>query len=248
VNEKFELYNVPIAGGVPVKLNGTLPSQGDVTSAEFTPDGTKVIFLADENGDNTVELFSVPGSGGTPTKISGPLVNGGDVTDFQISPDGQRVIYRADEDADEVFELYSVSLSSAGAIPGDFNHNGIVDAADYTVWRDSFGKTGPSLAADSDGNNSIDMADYNTWKSNFGRTSGSGSSSDAVSAVPEPRGDALLWVGSLLLIVLCVHCDIIASANSEQCGCEVIGQHVELASNHRRGNGRSRRRGGGQPV
>ena len=27
-------------------------------------------------------------------------------------------------------------------IVGDYNHNGIVDAADYTVWRDTLGQTG----------------------------------------------------------------------------------------------------------
>jgi hypothetical protein len=44
-------------------------------------------------------------------------------------------------------------LSTSGALSvistvlaGDYNHNGIVDAADYTVWRDTLGQTGAGLA------------------------------------------------------------------------------------------------------
>jgi hypothetical protein len=44
-------------------------------------------------------------------------------------------------------------------VPGDYNGNGIVDAADYTVWRDSLGQTGTGLAADGDGNGVVDQAD-----------------------------------------------------------------------------------------
>src|SRR5690606_11562247 len=34
-----------------------------------------------------------------------------------------------------------------GIIPGDFNRDGKVDAADYTVWRNSLGQQGVDLAA-----------------------------------------------------------------------------------------------------
>jgi Tol biopolymer transport system component len=201
VNETFELYSVPILGGTTVKLNGVLPSLDDVTSAEFTPDGSRVIFLANEDSASAFELFSVPSAGGTPVKISGPLVAGGNVTDFQISPNGRRVVYRADEDMDDVFELYSVSLAGS-SVPGDYNHNGIVDAADYTVWRDSLGKTGINLAADGDSNNIVDAADYNIWKSNFGQTSGggSGATGSAGASVPEPSAAVLLLMGSIWFV------------------------------------------------
>src|SRR4029078_4937754 len=36
------------------------------------------------------------------------------------------------------------------ALPGDFNHDHIVDAADYSVWRDSLGQKGLILPADGD--------------------------------------------------------------------------------------------------
>jgi choice-of-anchor C domain-containing protein len=52
---------------------------------------------------------------------------------------------------------------------GDYNHNSVVDAADYTVWRDTLSST-TNLAADGNGNGTIDTGDYGVWKSNFGHT------------------------------------------------------------------------------
>ena len=38
-------------------------------------------------------------------------------------------------------QLYSLGVISVGGQVGDYNHDGIVDAADYTVWRDSLSST-----------------------------------------------------------------------------------------------------------
>jgi len=40
----------------------------------------------------------------------------------------------------------------------------IVDAADYSVWRDSLGRTGTGLAADGNGDHAINHVDYDLWK------------------------------------------------------------------------------------
>ena len=34
-------------------------------------------------------------------------------------------------------------VGGSAGVDGDYNGNGVVDAADYTVWRDSLGQTGP---------------------------------------------------------------------------------------------------------
>ena len=80
---------------------------------------------------------------------------------------------------------------------GDYNHNGVVDAADYTIWRSSLGQMGPGLAADGDGDNSVTQSDYNIWKANFGQHAGVGAGVGA--AVPEPASLALLVLGALTL-------------------------------------------------
>jgi hypothetical protein len=88
-------------------------------------------------------------------------------------------------------------------IPGDFNINGVVDAADYTIWRDTQGQTGSNLAADATGpggvpDGVVDQLDYQLWVDHYGQTSGSGAASG--SAVPEPTGIALAAVAAAALM------------------------------------------------
>ena len=80
-----------------------------------------------------------------------------------------------------------IDYVTGGGILGDYNGNGVVDAADYTVWRDTLGSTA-SLASDGSGNGVVDAADYTLWKTNF--TAGSASAAQA--AVPEPTAGMLV--------------------------------------------------------
>ncbi|MCO6047122.1 hypothetical protein NG895_24760 [Aeoliella sp. ICT_H6.2] len=71
---------------------------------------------------------------------------------------------------------------------GDYNGDGEVDIADYTVWRNTLGATvAAGAGADGDGSGMIDAGDYQAWKTNFG-TSLAASAIGNVSnqAVPEP--------------------------------------------------------------
>jgi hypothetical protein len=72
-------------------------------------------------------------------------------------------------------------------LPGDYNGNGTVDAADFTVWRDSLGRSGlvPYSGADGSGNGMVGPEDYDVWKSHFGQAlppSGNGSVSVATAS------------------------------------------------------------------
>ncbi len=94
------------------------------------------------------------------------------------------------------------------AVAGDYNRNGVTDAADYVLWRKTLGNTGPTSnppttfndmranGAVSAGEFSqiIDQADYNFWRSNFG-LSASGSGLANGSSVPEPATAALVLLG-----------------------------------------------------
>jgi hypothetical protein len=78
-----------------------------------------------------------------------------------------------------------------GVLGGDYNDNGVVDAADYTVWRDNLGGAAGTLTNDVDGG-MIGQAQYETWKANFGMTTGMGQGALGHEAVPEPAAWILL--------------------------------------------------------
>jgi hypothetical protein len=84
------------------------------------------------------------------------------------------------------------------AVPGDYNENGIVDAADFTVWRDRLGHTMALPNTDpADLDEMVTADEYNFWVSRFGATSGGASVSLGQSAVPEPGTAVLLIVAGL---------------------------------------------------
>src|SRR5262249_27231659 len=52
---------------------------------------------------------------------------------------------------------------------GDYNLDGFVDAADYTVWSDTLGAAVPAAtAADGNGSGNVDVGDLDVWKEHFG--------------------------------------------------------------------------------
>ena len=114
------------------------------------------------------------------------------------------------QDLDVQYLLADGSLRSAkviygaiGGVPGDYSGNGVVDAADYTLWRDHQGQTF-QLTNEGAGQTPgmVTIEDYNFWKANFGM-SGTGSGTSATAAVPEP-GTAILVVFSVAGVLGCV--------------------------------------------
>lgn len=92
--------------------------------------------------------------------------------------------------------LTTIKLRPA-ALPGDYNEDGMVNLADYTVWRDSLGAN-ISLPGEDDGASTpgvVDVEDYEFWKANFGNTGGAGAV--AASTIPEPATVTLALVGSV---------------------------------------------------
>jgi hypothetical protein len=90
-------------------------------------------------------------------------------------------------------------------LPWDFNHDGSVDAVDYTVWRNTLGQTDPTpgtnpLAANADRDGSVDMTDYDAWKAHYGESLPlpAGAGIGGLAVVPEPATVLLLVVGAIL--------------------------------------------------
>jgi hypothetical protein len=86
-------------------------------------------------------------------------------------------------------------------LPGDYNDDRVVDAADYTVWRDKLG-TNFNLSGNGDETGDsvglVDMADYVLWQANFGNTA-TQQGGRAFATVPEPAAAGLLWLASALV-------------------------------------------------
>jgi hypothetical protein len=81
-------------------------------------------------------------------------------------------------------------------LPGDFNRDGGVDAADYGIWRSAFGST-VDLAADGNRDGTVDAADYVIWRKEVSATGQSASLTRAIN-VPELMSVLLLTSGLLM--------------------------------------------------
>lgn len=62
-----------------------------------------------------------------------------------------------------------IAIGSEG-IAGDFNDDGLVNIADYTVWRDNLGGDEAALLNRGNDNSVVDAGDYTIWKDNFGHS------------------------------------------------------------------------------
>lgn len=96
---------------------------------------------------------------------------------------------------------FGLSFYNAWAprLPGDFNADGAVDAADYTLWRDTVGVVGAGLLADANGDQMIDSQDYQIWRDAYGAQLAGGSTS-----IPEPAATQLALASACA--ALCGRC------------------------------------------
>jgi hypothetical protein len=100
-------------------------------------------------------------------------------------------------------------------LPGDYNGDNVVDAADYVVWRKTFGLTGSGLAADGDGDGEIGSGDFDVWRAHFGQAAGGGA--QARGSVPEPPAPAILLTGVMTALFLWRSFQIRRPAMDRQC-------------------------------
>ena len=83
---------------------------------------------------------------------------------------------------------------ATGSLDGDFNEDGIVNAADYTIWYDNMGSN-TMLPNDNGLGGPVGQAHYVLWKNNFGTANGN------AAAVPEPASLSLCLLASAVLFL-----------------------------------------------
>ena len=96
-------------------------------------------------------------------------------------------------DYDHSLTLYIDNIRFGTSVPGDYNGNGTVDAADYALWR----KGGPLIkqteVADP---GTVSPADYTEWRARFGNSPAGSGSGLANSSVPEPGSVCLVLMAA----------------------------------------------------
>jgi hypothetical protein len=100
---------------------------------------------------------------------------GEDFIDWNHNRTGQWNDVAANTPRDVISGYFVEFGGSVSSGSGDFNNDGVVDAADYVVWRDGFGTT-------------YIPDDYDVWRAQFsaGATSNVSQASGSAPAVPEP--------------------------------------------------------------
>lgn len=89
-------------------------------------------------------------------------------------------------------------LTAVSGLAGDYNNDGLVGIADYTVWRNHLGGAEGSLFNDFE-SGAVGIAQYSIWKSNFGATAAAVTSTNAAN-VPEPSAIVLILTGVLIML------------------------------------------------
>jgi hypothetical protein len=208
----------------PSLLDATLtPRGGEFTQA--LPGQVPTSFDANSRSDLALTVFETNGTSILATASVNPAGEIESLADVMLPAPG--TYFARVTGADDTIQLYELSLSIAAALPGDFNSDGVVNGADYVVWRKSgmsqaefntwranFGAMagGVTLAGDFNSDGVVNAADYvvwrknggtpaefNAWRANFGAMAGSGSGSAADSLYQQ---GIVPEPGSMVLLLL----------------------------------------------
>lgn len=179
-------YTQATAGELEIQLAGNVVDHLKVTGRAVLGGALNVSLLgtfAPAVGD-AFDIVSSNGLAGTFSDLLLPALGNGLAWDVQ-------------------YDAFNATLEVISSVlPGDYNEDGLVDAADYTVWRDHLGQS--VLLAGDTTPGEVTQEDYDVWKSNFGATAAPtfGTSSGSQLAVPEPAAGLLMLL--TMLATACV--------------------------------------------
>jgi T5SS/PEP-CTERM-associated repeat protein len=202
--------------GLPSFAGGFLPGDGPAnvffaSDIEFRPNNLLRIDVEGNFPIDEYDVLNVRGRanlGGTLEVLADPRVNVeiGDLLTF-IHADGGVFgrfsslelpsltggkMFRFMQDGTTV----SLEVIATPPLPGDYNEDGIVNAADYIVWRNSQGTDAALPNRDAQLAGNVGMGDYEHWRAHFGhRVRGT----SRATAVPEPTSWLLISLGILLV-------------------------------------------------
>jgi hypothetical protein len=89
---------------------------------------------------------------------------------------------------------------AAAALPGDYDHNGLIAADDYYRWKLDFGSTLiPFALSDGNGDGTVGAADYTVWRNHLGAAIPMPIAAAVAQKIPEPTAGALVALLATLL-------------------------------------------------
>jgi hypothetical protein len=136
---------------------------------------------------------------GTTSIAASAQISLGEAYNNLVNAEDVRFRYRLENGMFVLGDVGYVGVAPQG-LDGDFNADGIVDARDYTVWRNNLGNPDGVLNGNGDNSGVVDVADYTLWKNNFGQTSPGALAT--LQSVPEPGTWVLASLGALSLLRL----------------------------------------------
>jgi hypothetical protein len=158
-------------------FDGTTWNQQITYNSGLSSDNTVPVFggingltFAGVDGSNNPILYATTRAGANVGNALVKLVDSGPSAAFTVV---------ATAPVNTVLRGVTLAPFTAG-VPGDYNGNGVVDAADYVLWR----KNPANFGGDPGG--------YNTWRAHFGSAVGS-----LATGVPEPGLTPLLSIAAL---------------------------------------------------
>jgi hypothetical protein len=204
----LSIGGIDITGLTAFELVGLFGANNNGTNLFEASDGDGIeIFISVDGGPQTkVGAFAPTQSGTSSLLFDADLDGVGDglalstsLTEFSFDFFAQGtlldvIVALTSTASDEHLAIDNLRLMARG-VPGDYNSDGIVNAADYIVWRNNLGADVvlPNQRSDASTPGTVDQEDYDYWVAQFaGGGGGSGTS------VPEPTSGALLLVAFVL--------------------------------------------------
>jgi hypothetical protein len=174
----------------PVNDNNPVFTSADAASVTENTTAVMTVTATDADIPSQPVTFSIAG-GADQSKFA---ITSDGMLSFLAPPDFEQptdangdnlyvVIVEASDGSLTNLQAILVTVTNVNELAGDYNENGIVDAADYVIWRKTLMASVPNgTGADGDGDGVVDEDDHGVWRTNFGRTQSGAGMSAALAA------------------------------------------------------------------
>src|SRR4051794_13600787 len=92
---QFNLWTIPSGGGMPRQL--TSYTDNTVRAIAWKPDGTEILFLADQNGDEQHQVYRIGARGGWPEALTSKMDAQHIISSDAYSPDMKTLAYAGND-------------------------------------------------------------------------------------------------------------------------------------------------------